>query len=80
MFFSILEKNMGLPTRKEKVKKGGSKRWRKRGREGGKKEGEKTQREGKEKGLVCTSQDVSSPFFYLSDYKNNLIFMHNKVS
>jgi len=55
MFLSILEKNMGLPTRKEKVKKGGRKGGRKRGREGRRKEGEKTQREGKEKGLVCTS-------------------------
>ena len=34
---------MGLPTRKEKVKKGGRKGGRKRGREGRRKEGEKTQ-------------------------------------
>ena len=54
--------------------------------EGGKSEGreerkkERKQREGKEKSLVCTSQDVSSPFFYLSNYKNNLILMQYKVS
>ena len=54
--------------------------------EGGKKEGreerkkERKQREGKKKSLVCTSQDVSSPFFYLSNYKNNLILMQYKVS
>lgn len=71
---------MGLPARKEKVKKGGRNGGRKKRRERRKKEGKKTQREGKEKSLVCTSQDVSSPFFYLSDYKNNLILMHNKVS
>ena len=59
---------MGAPTKKEKGRRRGRKRGR---REEGKKEGEKRQREGKEKSLDSTNQDVRSPFFHLSDCKNN---------
>lgn len=51
---------------RKKVRREEAKREEKR-KGGRRKKGEKTGKE--RKGLVCTSQDVSSPFFSLSDYK-----------
>ena len=63
--------------KKERKREGGEGE----GREGGMERKDKGKgRQGKEKGLIHLSQDVRSPLASISDCKNNLIFMHNKVS